>query len=120
MNRGSRIWIRRKPVPFTPAVIHTITQPHIPIYSSDEVSKIIKFLEGGFGKFPMIPGSRHDSTFKRARELAEWGIPETAAYANLSKYIAPDFPEPELRREIRKAYKWIDARGKIGSKYRKL
>lgn len=120
MNRGSRIWTRRKPVTSTPVVIHTITQPHIPIYSSDEVSKIIKFLEGGFGKFPMIPGSRHDSTFKRARELAEWGIPETAAYANLSKYIAPDFSEPELKREIWKAYKWVDDRGKIGTKYRKF
>ena len=40
---------------------------------------------------------------KRARELAEWGVPERVAYANLSKYIAPDFPELELRREIRKA-----------------
>ena len=57
---------------------------------------------------------------KRARELAEWGVPERVAYANLSKYIAPDFPELELRREIRKAYKWIDDGGKIGSKYRKL
>ena len=35
---------------------------------------------------------------KRARELAEWGVPERVAYANLSKYIAPDFPELELRR----------------------
>ena len=48
------------------------------------------------------------------------GIPETAAYANLSKYIAPDFSEPELKREIWKAYKWVDDRGKIGTKYRKL
>lgn len=52
--------------------------------------------------------------------MAEWGIPETAAYANLSKYIAPDFSEPELKREIWKAYKWVDDRGKIGTKYRKL
>lgn len=57
---------------------------------------------------------------KRARELAEWGVPETAAYANLSKYIAPDFPEPELRREIRKAYKWVEERNGIGNKYRRI
>jgi virE domain protein len=57
---------------------------------------------------------------KRAKELAEWGVPETAAYANLSKYIAPDFPEPELRREIRKAYKWVEERNGIGNKYRRI
>ena len=52
--------------------------------------------------------------------MAEWGFSESAAYVNLRKFIEPDFPEEELKREIRNAYKWVDGKGKIGSKYRKI
>lgn len=56
-------------------------------------------------------------------EQGNWlngGFSESAAYVNLRKFIEPDFPEEELKREIRNAYKWVDDKGKIGSKYRKI
>lgn len=47
-------------------------------------------------------------------------VNEKAVYVNLKKFIESDFSEEELRREIKRAYKWVDGKGKIGSKYREL
>lgn len=120
MNNNSKIWTQKKSVFSTPSVVNTNSQSRTPICSTDELSRIINFLEGGFGKYPMIQGNRHGSAFKRAREFAEWGISKATAYTNLAKYIAPDFPESELKREIRKAYEWVEKKNGIGSKYRKI
>ena len=90
------------------------------VCSPGEAATIINFLEGGFYKYPMTPGQRHDSAFNRARELAEWGIPQETAFRYLSRFIEPDFSEEEIKREVRNAYKWVDDKGKIGSKYRKI
>ena len=68
----------------------------------------------------MLPGNRHDSTFKRAREMAEWGISEEVTQDYLSQYIAPDFPKNELQKQINNAYQWVRKRGNIGLKYREL
>lgn len=118
-NSKSQIWTHRKSVSNIPP-IPINTRPNNKICSATETSKIINFLEGGFGKFPMTPGNRHSSTFKRAREFAEWGISESAALSNLSQYISSDFSQSELEREIGKAYKWVRDKGAIGTKYRKI
>lgn len=121
VNRNSKVWTLRKTTPQpTNTGNHNPISSKYTVCSPGEAAKIINFLEGGFYKYPMTPGQRHDSAFKRARELAEWGFSESAAYVNLRKFIEPDFPEEELKREIRNAYKWVDGKGKIGSKYRKI
>ena len=119
LNPDSKEWTIRKsqPVSFIP----TISIPSSPVLIPDsETGKIIRYLEGGWIKFPMTPGNRHDSTFKRAREMAEWGIPEDIAQDYLSQYIATDFPKSELQRQIDNAYQWVRKRGSIGLKYREL
>lgn len=119
LNPDSEVWTIRKPQSnlFTPA----LSTPVNSIFTPDtETDTIIRYLEGGWAKFPMIPGSRHDSTFRRAREMAEWGISEDIAQNYLSRYIAPDFPENELKRQIYNAYWWVKKRGNIGIRYRKL
>ncbi|WP_018665969.1 BT4734/BF3469 family protein [Bacteroides gallinarum] len=123
LNRNSKVWTVRNPGSLSlppPSSANPIEPLEFKSGSPGEIDRIINFLEGGFYRYPMTPGRRHDSTFKRARELAEWGLSESIAYANLKEYIAPDFPEAELGREVRKAYEWVDGKGKIGSKYRKL
>lgn len=115
-NQNSRVWTKKISSSLaSPVVIHTKT--YAPPY---EYEKLLNFLNGGFDKFPMTQGNRHRSSFNRARELAEWGISQENAFRYLSQFIESDFPEAELKREIRNAYKWVDSKGKIGSKYRKL
>lgn len=119
LNPDSKVWTIRKlqPNPFTP----TISIPASPVLiPGSETGKIIRYLEGGWTKFPMLPGNRHDSTFKRAREMAEWGISEEVTQDYLSQYIAPDFPKNELQKQINNAYQWVRKRGNIGLKYREL
>ena len=118
-NQNSKVWMVRKST-FQPIPTSSSGNSKFISCSAGEIGRIINFLEGGFYRYPMTPGRRHDSTFKRARELAEWGLSESIAYVNLKEHIAPDFPEAELKREIRKAYEWVNSKGKIGSKYRKL
>ena len=119
LNPGSKVWTIRKSLsnPFIPAV----SVPVIPDFTTDtETEKVIRYLEGGWDKFPMTPGNRHDSTFRRAREMAEWGIPEDMAQDYLSRYITADFLGNELQRQIYNAYQWVKIRGNIGVRYRKL
>ena len=119
LNPDSEVWTIRKPQSnlFISAVSVPINLSLIP---DTETDTIIRYLEGGWAKFPMTPGNRHDSTFRRAREMAEWGIPEDTAQNYLFRYIAPDFPKSELQRQIYNAYEWVKKRGNIGIRYRKL
>lgn len=119
INWESRIWTGRvslSPSPVT-APIPTSVKNLAPV---SEYEKLINFLDGGFDKFPMTPGNRHDSSFRRARELAEWGISIEVTTEYLSQFIAPDFGEDELLRQIKNAYEWVDKQGTFGSKYRKI
>lgn len=121
INWESQIWTERvslSPTPITPpSSVITPVKTYAPV---SEYDKLINFLDGGFDKFPMTPGNRHDSSFRRARELAEWGIPRDTAFRYLSQFISPDFGEEELSRQIGNAYEWVDKRGTFGSKYRKI
>lgn len=87
---------------------------------TSEYKKLINFLDGGFDKYPMTPGNRHNSSFRRAREIAEWGIPRDTAFRYLSQFLTPDFGKEELLRQVRNAYEWVEKRGTFGSKYRKI
>ena len=120
LNDNSKVWTQRIATPSSYTT--TTTTKNIAInLSDDETENIIKVLEGGWSKsFPMTTGNRHDSTFKRARELAEWGVPEDDALTHMLGFEDSDFKEDEIRRQVRNAYKKTEAAGKIGTKYRKL
>lgn len=119
LNDNSKIWTQKIA---TPSSYTTTSTKNIAInLSDDETENIIKVLEGGWtSSFPMTPGNRHDSTFKRARELAEWGVPEDDALTYMLGFEDSDFKEDEIRRQVRNAYKKTETAGKIGTKYRKL
>lgn len=119
INWESRIWTGRLSLSPSP-VTAPIPVPVKNLAPVSEYEKLINFLDGGFDKFPMTPGNRHDSSFRRARELAEWGIPIETAFQYLSRFIALDFGEEELSRQVRNAYEWVDRKGTFGSKYRKI
>lgn len=87
---------------------------------TSEYKKLINFLDSGFDKYPMTPGNRHNSSFRRAREIAEWGIPRGTAFRYLSQFLTPDFGKEELLRQVRNAYEWVNRKGTFGSKYRKI
>ena len=115
-NRNSKTWTKRiSSSPSSPVIICAKT--YAPPY---EHGKLLNFLEGGFNKYPMTRGNRHRSSFDRARELAEWSIPQETAFRYLSQFIEPDFSEEEIKREVRNAYKWVNDKGNLGSKYRKI
>ncbi len=119
LNENSKTWTQKIA---TPSSYTTTPTKNIAInLSDDETENIIKVLEGGWtSSFPMTPGNRHDSTFKRARELAEWGVPEDDALTYMLGFEDSDFKEDEIRRQVRNAYKKTETAGKIGTKYRKL
>lgn len=125
VNPDSRVWTENSlKANASQALCHglrsTLASTPQHFANASQVETIIRYLEGGWAKFPMTPGNRHDSTFKRAREMAEWGIPEDAALGYLSRYSAPDFPQSELQRQVDNAYGWVRDKGNTGSKYRKL
>ena len=64
LNDNSKIWTQKIA---TPSSYTTTSTKNIAInLSDDETENIIKVLEGGWtSSFPMTPGNRHDSTFKR-------------------------------------------------------
>ncbi len=118
LNENSKIWTQRIPVStYTPT---TATKNSVINLSNDETKNIIKVLEGGWSRFPMTPGNRHNSSFLRARELAEWGVLEDDALNYLLGFEDSDFKEDEIKRQVKSAYKKTEAAGKIGTKYRKL
>ena len=119
LNENSKVWTTRKTIIATPSLPST---PTIPInLGNSETEKIIHFLEGGWDtSFPMTPGSRHDSTFFRSREMAEWGISEDEALSYMLGYAEPDFLEDEITKQVHNAYEKTKINNKIGIKYRKL
>lgn len=119
VNLNSRTWSKRMITPLT-ITSNQNTQTVKAVIPNTEIGKYIGFLEGGWSKYPMNSGNRHNSTFFRSREMAEWNIPEDDAYDYLSQYITPDFPDAELKRQISKAYQKTKANNKIGIKYRKI
>lgn len=78
-----------------------------------EVDKIIRYLEGGWNKFfPMIDGHRHNSTFFRAKELAEWGVNKNIALHYFEQFL-PEANDPEdIIRQINNAYEKADFNSK--------
>ena len=118
INWNSLIWTKKISLS-SPSTVPS----YIPVrvYApTSEYKKLINFLDGGFDKYPMTPGNRHNSSFRRAREIAEWGIPRGTAFRYLSQFLTPDFGKEELLRQVRNAYEWVDRKGTFGSKYRKI
>lgn len=118
INWNSLIWTKKISLS-SPSTVPS----YIPVrvYApTSEYKKLINFLDGGFDKYPMTPGNRHNSSFRRAREIAEWGIPRDTAFRYLSQFLTPDFGKEELLRQVRNAYEWVEKRGTFGSKYRKI
>ncbi len=119
LNGNSKIWTQR--IPISTYTQTTTTKNTVINLSDDETENIIKVLEGGWSNsFPMTQGNRHNSSFLRARELAEWGVTEDDALTYLLQFQDSDFKEDEIRRQVKSAYKKTEAAGKVGSKYRKL
>lgn len=119
LNENSKVWTQR--IATTTNTQTTPTQNIQVSLSNGEAGKIIHYLEGGWSRyFPMTPGNRHDSTFKRARELAEWSVPEDEALTYLLGFEDSDFRKEEIERQVRKAYQKTEAARKVGAKYRKL
>lgn len=118
INWNSLIWTKKISLS-SPSTVPS----YIPVrvYApTSEYKKLINFLDGGFDKYPMTPGNRHNSSFRRAREIAEWGIPRDTAFRYLSQFITPDFGKEELLRQVMNAYQWVNRKGTFGSKYRKI
>lgn len=118
INWNSLIWTKKISLS-SPSTVPS----YIPVrvYApTSEYEKLINFLDGGFDKYPMTPGNRHNSSFRRAREIAEWGIPRDTAFRYLSQFLTPDFGKEELLRQVMNAYQWVNRKGTFGSKYRKI
>lgn len=119
LNDKSKVWTQRIAAPS-----YTSSAPTQNLdldIDDDEVETIITYLEGGWSSsFPMTPGNRHNSSFLRARELAEWGISEKNALTYMLRFEDSDFKEDEITRQVKNAYKKTEDAGKIGAKYRKL
>lgn len=118
INWNSLIWTKKISLS-SPSTVPS----YIPVrvYApTSEYKKLINFLDGGFDKYPMTPGNRHNSSFRRAREIAEWGIPRGTAFRYLSQFLTPDFGKEELLRQVMNAYQWVNRKGTFGSKYRKI
>ena len=118
INWNSLIWTKKISLS-SPSTVPSYVP--VKVYApTSEYKKLINFLDGGFDKYPMTPGNRHNSSFRRAREIAEWGIPRGTAFRYLSQFLTPDFGKEELLRQVRNAYEWVEKRGTFGSKYRKI
>ena len=118
INWNSLIWTKKISLS-TPSTVPSYIP--VKVYApTSEYEKLINFLDGGFDKYPMTPGNRHNSSFRRAREIAEWGIPRGTAFRYLSQFLTPDFGKEELLKQVMNAYEWVEKRGTFGSKYRKI
>lgn len=122
INSQSRVWGRKvfTSETTTNPLFSTASTFTPPALSCMEVEKYIRFLEGGWKKYPMANGSRHDSVFNRSRELAEWGIDMEDAIAYFSVYADAGFGIDEINREIIRAYEKVSLSNRIGVKYRAL
>ena len=121
VNNQACVWEQKVIVPQTSnPVFSTASIFTPPAPSSMEVEKYIRFLEGGWKKYPMASGSRHDSIFNRSRELAEWGIGMEDAITYFSVYADAGFSIEEINREITRAYEKVSLSNRVGVKYRTL
>jgi len=90
------------------------------VIPQNRVGKYILYLEKGWTNTPMILGKRHNSSYARAIDMAEWGISEDDAYDYLSQFIDPSFPDWELKKEVSNAYGDAKSKNRIGIKYKLL
>ncbi len=112
-NPNSLIWTLRTTV--NPSSEKS-TNHHIELDDHD-VEKIIRFLEGGWkDSYPMTDGHRHDSTFFRAKELAEWGIDKEYAELYFKQFLTEANNPDDIKRQIKNAYD----KANFNSKRRKL
>lgn len=116
INPQSFIWNDKSVVQQNINVVPTT--PNVPQHIGNgcediEVDKIIRYLEGGWNKFlPMIDGHRHNSTFFRAKELAEWGVEKDDALHYFERFL-PEANDPEdIIRQINNAYEKADFNSK--------
>lgn len=113
INHDSLIWSNR-----------SLSVPNVSEYKSmkteyedGEVEKVIRYLEGGWQKYhPMVEGRRHDSTFHRAKELAEWGIDKEYAYLYFEQFMEEANDPADIKRQINNAYE----KANFNSKQRKI
>ena len=119
LNENSTIWTQRIAAS---SYTSSASSQNLNLDIDDEEAKtIINYLEGGWSSsFPMTQGNRHNSTFLRARELAEWGITEDIALNYMLGFEDSDFKEDEIIQQVKNAYKKTEDAGKTGIKYRKL
>lgn len=125
LNPNSRVWTvqNQQNTPYKrtgaaqPFSSSGLSQQTVTGMGSEEVLKIIRFLEGNWNKaLPMTAGNRHDSTFKRAKEMSEWGIPISLAKRYFEPFIRESDTPEDLWKQIENGY----AKSNFGSKYRKL
>lgn len=121
-NENSSVW-KDKVIPTTSHPVSLCSQSVRQIGSvqpqtiTEENAKIIRFLEGNWNtNLPMTPGHRHDSSFKRAREMAEWGISIEEAYTYFDQFLSDASNPNDIIRQVDNAY----AKAISGTKRRKL
>ena len=114
VNPDSLIWSEK--VDYPPANNNTPATTHF-VCDNYGTEKVITFLEGGWDKFyPMIDGHRHDSSFHRAKELAEWGIAKEDTLLYFEQFLAEANDPADIKKQIDNAYE----KAIFGSKRRKL
>lgn len=116
LNDDAHVWNQRKQS--SPQMFSSTVQPgtYIPKNKAEE-AKAMKVMEGGWSKWaPMTPGYRHDSSFIRAREMAEFGLSEEYAQEYMMGFVDDTFTEYEASKQVREAYQKTREKGKFGSK----
>lgn len=116
LNDDSKVWTQRKqsnPQMFSSTVA---SGTYIPKNKVEE-AKAMNVMEGGWAKWaPMTPGHRHDSSFLRAREMAEHGISEEYALDYISGFVDDTFTDQEATKQVREAYQKTIEKGRFGTK----
>lgn len=108
-NPNSRIWVKREPNTKSKVIIgdtmNVKTNEGMNVNDA-EVEKIIHFLEGGWAtSAPMTDGHRHDSTYRRARELCEYGVPQDIAIEYFKQFLSEASDPKDIEKQISNAYK---------------
>lgn len=114
VNAHSKIWSIK--INYITAVDNETVSTDF-VCDDKEVEKIITFLESGWAIYhPMTDSHRHDSSFHRAKELAEWGIAKEDTMQYFEQFMAAANDPTDIKRQINNAYE----KAKFGSKRRKL
>ena len=118
INEKALTWTSRQATSTTPFLNES---PPLPNITKEETQRIITYLEGTWKwKWPMIPHRRHDSTYFRARELAEWGVRKDEALNYFDAFMTGDVNKFDLYKQIDNAYENTAKKGKTGKFYREL